>query len=391
MAAPSPFATLFRHSKFASFDPAISQVYTTYGGNAPRGHWGLKRNLPLRRRNKFITAETIDSPEQQTEWSNAESRARFIRRWSELDVDVHVSATRIQNSSQWHVDSEFAPLTTEDGTPKDAYRVGDRTTAVPNIHAMTNKEFTSYLKKLRQLRPAFKEYLRETHALPKVRGKSLYELAQIRESDYHQRFIASKTLETFNAKHSRKIEPIPHRNGGLLYSHPSALETVFTSRSHPGIILQTTPYDRHFRRMDQRLVASFAGLYVTVRWRNKGGKEPIFNMNEGINSEKAQDSIANMRILTIPALLSVPKVVGRHITGLNGAKLDVEVTARTDFMRPNPYQPGSREYNSMEDVAERAAPMRWLRQSASAKPSHYNPKFLLDTLRQIRDRPAVLV
>jgi hypothetical protein len=388
---PSSFATLFRHSKFASFDPAISQVYTSYGGDAHRGHWGLKRNLPLRRRNKFITAQTIDSPEQQTEWSNAESQARFIRRWNELDVDVHVSATRIQNSSQWRVDSEFAPLTTEDGTPKDAYWAGDRTTAVPNIHAMTNKEFTSYLKKLRQLRPAFKEYLRETLTLPKLRRKSLYELAQIRDSDYHQRFIASKTLETFNANHSRKIEPIPHRTGGLLYSHPSALETVFTTRSQPGIILKPTPYDRHFRRKDQPMVASFAGLYVTVRNHNADGKVPIFDMNEGIKSEKAQDSITNMRIVTIPTLLSVPKVVGRAITGLNGAKLDVEVTAQTDFMRSNPYQPGSREYNSMEDVAERITPMKWQRHSVPSKVSHYNTKVLLDTLREIRERPRPVV
>jgi hypothetical protein len=345
--SPSSFATLLRHSKFASFDPAISQVYTAYGGDAHRGNWGLKRPLPIRRRRGFITANAVDSLHQQTEWSPAESQVRFIRRWDELNVDA-----------------EFAPFTSE-APVKHGYWSGDRTTAVPNIHSMSHREFTAYLEKLRKLRPAFKEYLQkilENH--PQRRYKSLYELAQVRDTDYHRRFIASLTLQEFNKEDSQTVEPIPHRTGGLSYSHTTELESIFTTKTQPGIILQHTSDRRSIPRLQQSLVVSFAGLSASVRMRTAGGKIPIFDWRDGINTKRAADSFADMRVFSYPRLISVPNVVGQN-NGLKGANIRMEVTAQADFLRSNPYIPGSRDYNDAEPPAEKektghAAPMKFV-------------------------------
>jgi Mitochondrial ribosomal protein subunit len=187
------FPTLLRHSKFASFDSAIAQVYTTHGGNTHRGHWGLKRPIPLRTRNPFITVEAIDTKYQQTEWSNALQKTRFIRRWNELGVDV----TRTRSAdTPWLADSGFS---SKDSIAKSGYLESMRAAAIPNLAAMTTKEFTHYIEKLRSLRPQFKQYLRTTLANnPKRRDMYLFQLAQMSETDYHNRFIAAQTISSYN-------------------------------------------------------------------------------------------------------------------------------------------------------------------------------------------------
>ena len=81
---PSQFAALLRRSKFASYDPRISQVYTSHGGHAHRGDWGLKRPLAIRKREAFITIKAVDSHVQQTEWYGAEQKVRWVRSIQEL-------------------------------------------------------------------------------------------------------------------------------------------------------------------------------------------------------------------------------------------------------------------------------------------------------------------
>src|ERR1700722_3029272 len=115
---PSAFAVLLRQSKFASFDPAIAQVYQTHGGDAFRGNWGLKRPLALRRRTAMITVSSVDSRYQQTEWESGEGKARLVKKLEELDTDFELGERETTTSwvqvqarfaEQWLVDSEFAP------------------------------------------------------------------------------------------------------------------------------------------------------------------------------------------------------------------------------------------------------------------------------------------
>ncbi|EIM89761.1 uncharacterized protein STEHIDRAFT_137435 [Stereum hirsutum FP-91666 SS1] len=90
--APSPFASLLRRSRFTSHDPLISQIYTTHGGHASRGDWGLKRPLALRKDGKYITLQSTDSRHQVTEWQGARQPWHWIRRWEELGAEAEVSS-----------------------------------------------------------------------------------------------------------------------------------------------------------------------------------------------------------------------------------------------------------------------------------------------------------
>jgi Mitochondrial ribosomal protein subunit len=400
------FPTLLRHSKFASYDSAIAQVYTTYGGNAHRGNWGFKRPLPLRTRNPFITVEAIDTKYQQTEWSNAFQKTRFIRRWNELGVDVIRTRTA---DTPWLADSEFS---SKDNITKPRYLEGMRAAAIPNIAAMTTKEFTRYIEKLRSLRPQFKQYLRTTLAnYPNRRDMSLFQLAQISETDYHKRFIAAQSISSYNEPGSQAIEPVPHRSGGLSYSHPTQLESMYTNpRTQPGFVLQKSIKLRDYN-VNAPMLASFAGLTAEIRSANEAaGRIPLFDpsTNIGINPERARESVAQMRVVHPPKLIRLPNVVGRQPSVLADAKLSVKVTAEPDFLRANPYVPGSTEYVCAESALEKgvgkvgrgkgrggngisnhAAPMR-LFGKCTAPPifkyaKQYNPDKMLGTLTRIAD------
>jgi hypothetical protein len=334
--SPSPFATLLRRSKFASYDPAIAQVYTTYGGHAHRGNWGLKRPLALRRRQGFITIKSVDSPDQQTEWNHGESQVRFIRRWEELDVDARYAeaspwSKRVgsHNIGEWRVDSVFAPAKGESEKQRGKL-LSERTVAVPNIHAMSNKEFARYLEKLRKLRPQFKAFVEKlTETGPSTQGISPYEPVHLRERAFHKWFIASNTAEEYNSKESCKIQQVPHRTGGLSYSHTSALETLFRTKSQPGIVLQKNMEQarrRGLSNMENSFMVSFAGLLANLRRVNMGGKQTLQQLasQEGFDLQQMSDSIINMRVLNHPKLSAGPKVVGRVTQGLKGVRVEVD-------------------------------------------------------------------
>jgi len=396
-----PFATLLRRSKFVAFDPLIAQVYTTHQANAHRGNWGLKRPLPLRKRNSFITIKSVDSPEQQTEWNHAESQVRFIRRWEELRVDPKIApssqserAIGIEAAAIWMVDSEFAPATDCDFIPNGQSAVVH---AVPNIHAMTNSQFRTYLEKLRKQRPQFQAYMQhlaENDQNAKLQGKSRYELASSPKA-YHRKFISWSLGNQLNSMDSRAIEQKPHRTGGISYSHTSALETLFTTKHMPGIILQRAYQSNDSAKMsrsDEAYIASFAGLTPMIRLKNAGGKIALLDATseEGINRENIEKSITNLRITNRPRLVMSPKVVGKWRQGLKGAKIEAEVISdlKTNFDRDNPHPPASREYIALEPrlgaSVSRAPPMDF---RPRKKKTHHKPtgtgKVVLDTLRNI--------
>ncbi|CAI2163212.1 10917_t:CDS:1 [Funneliformis geosporum] len=79
----SSFSQLFKNSKLAKFDPALSQVYKTYGEYQRRGDYGVKRNLPNHLRTNVVTIGTIDTMEHQTPFKTAETLIRFTRKWKE--------------------------------------------------------------------------------------------------------------------------------------------------------------------------------------------------------------------------------------------------------------------------------------------------------------------
>ncbi|KZV61699.1 hypothetical protein PENSPDRAFT_658727 [Peniophora sp. CONT] len=114
MAAPSQFGRILKSSKFASFDPALGQVYTAPPAHAARGNYGLKRALHPRRHGIPLTVQAVDSIDQQTEWEPAATEARYVERW-ETQPAPHPARNWLSQlgsgtaRSEWRIDSEFSP------------------------------------------------------------------------------------------------------------------------------------------------------------------------------------------------------------------------------------------------------------------------------------------
>jgi hypothetical protein len=433
----SPFAELLRRSRFATYDPAIRQTYRTPSANAHRGDWGLKRPISLRRRDAFISINgPFEAHAQFIEWNNAEGEVRFIRRIEEMDIKP-----RVVYDTPWHqsvgnaqykllLDSEFCPeegyeldrAAEEDRKKKsmtlDLAGLGNRGSGMygekrgppnmgpsgssgqvtENIEAMSTKEFSRYLRKLRKLRPEFAAYLKQHDQL---HGKSLYTIAQNHEAIHHRRFLQHHFATEFSGRSSKvKIEPQPHPNAGLLYAQPTPLDTRFHTKAQPGIVLNPVPqqdngrYNRGARTTEQTFVASFGGLTATLPQSEAGGKRPLLDVGSetGVDLARIEESIVNMRPTRI-SLLGPPKVVGRNAQGLDGVRLEAQVTAReVKFADDNPYWPGSTEYNACpkklgkavaQDYTQRPKPLLFSMSSPPLAVDKQGAKGIIGTLTGI--------
>ncbi|KAF8576883.1 hypothetical protein K439DRAFT_1366047, partial [Ramaria rubella] len=236
-ATPSPFATLLRRSKFATFDPSIGQVYTSHGGHAHRGHWGLKRPLPNRRRGGFITVRSVDSPEQQTEWNSAESSARWMRRWEEMGKRLEM-----EELGSWFYkalgappfDSEFSNRRGGDIVPgrKSSFRgaEADASNSLPNPEHMLPKQFSKYLERIRDLRPEFKATLRTDG----TGGVDMFASAQNSGNAFINKFLSQRAKQDLYSPDSKRIERQPHRTAGLEYTTTSLLQSYYLHKPIPG-------------------------------------------------------------------------------------------------------------------------------------------------------------
>lgn len=289
-----------------------------------------------------------------------------MKRWEELNADAKVARNtrqaRVAESAitrEW-IDSEFAP-TQLDGP--------SRQQAVKNIHAMSFKEFRSYLEALRQKRPAFKQFLLEKGEKDtRIGNKSLFDLSQ-KDSDYHAEFIAEETSKAINTVDSRWIETVPHKTGGLLYSHPSPLQTYLTTKPQPGRILSDTiPAPR--RPIDY--IAGFAGMTHVVSKNKSTGVEKMA-WDEDADSNRG---VAQFRMIH-PKLKAAPRVVGKNRHGLKGVKLRLEsrvIPSGPEVGRSNSHMPGSVDY-----VAANPAP-------AGIKGRKHAPPMDFNNLRSGRQR-----
>ena len=420
IAPPSAFAELLRRSRFASYDPAIRQAYSSPSGHAHRGDWGLKRPISVRRRNAFISLASFEHHANFTEWNNAESEVRFIRRIEEMSVAPRASLRSTWYKSLgrakevWLMDSEFCPgevnasAKQEKQTPISANLVnfGNRgpgyygpnrphekqaeKNVIPNFCGMSEKQFKRYLRKLRALRPEFKEYLTS-------RGnKSLYELSQNILSNHHTLFLSDRTAQDYRNHSSRKIEDQPHPNAALMYAHPTLLDSTLTTQAQPGIILQShekkaSSYSM-FNAPQGGFLASFGGLCAFVRRPKSGGKVPIFNFEseEGIVKSKdgLKGSVGNMRMERL-SLTQPPRVVGRHAQGLANVKLEsraVVQSSHASFAAQNMHAPGTPEYIAMKPKSVSYAPANRPKQD-----SQFDRLQLVDsTMKQRQENKDVL-
>ncbi|SAM00732.1 hypothetical protein [Absidia glauca] len=129
------FAGLLRHSRLASYDRTLPQVYTTPKKAKKMGNWGFKRGLPTVVRTRYVTVGDLDTAEHQTPWQSGESQVLFVKRWKE----------NFPNSK--------AP------TPR-------REQVQHNVAAMNPQTFKRFLKQAGQQAPAFQQALKNKEVVP---------------------------------------------------------------------------------------------------------------------------------------------------------------------------------------------------------------------------------
>jgi hypothetical protein len=235
-------------------------------------------------------------------------------------------------------DSEFAPM--ESGIARGG-KERWRPQVVRNIHAMSPKEFQTYLEKLREKRPAFIEFLRKkAETDPRMENRSIFQLAQ-QQRNHHAEFITQETSKAVNSMDSRVIDPVPHKTGGALYSHPSLLQTFLTTKPQPGRILAD---GRRIARIPDTYITSFAGMTRKVMRKHVSGMQRMNWSNPGEDSR----AVSQFRVESAK-FWALPRVVGKNRHGLKGVKSGVmlrDVPSKPDFGRSNSYMPGSLAYVS---------------------------------------------
>ena len=340
--SPSPFASLLRRSKFASYDPTIGQVYTTHDGNAHRGNWGFKRPLALRKRDKFVSVEAVDSPEQQTEWSPRESEARFIKRWEEVATEPNIRDAweRHYMNSRPVDEAELAKEDQSGNIVNPAVQrqldedLNQRQYVAPGplVSSMTPRVFARHLDKLRRKRPEFLEFLSQeakrttqskSGSRQRVASSAYEESALVSAETVRRIFLQRQSQAIYETPDSHAIEQRPHRNGGLSYAHTSQLTHFFTTSEQPGRSLELHGADRR-----GNIHASFAGMAVNIK--------PPFYHSEAGSKLRVVDTV----LKRAPAVVSAPP------GGLDGAVIDTTVAdvSNLHMTRANPFPPGSRAY-----------------------------------------------
>lgn len=378
IASPSsPFAALLRRSKFASYDRSIGQVYSSFEGHLHRGNFGFKRPLPTRGRQAHIMVEAVDSREEQTEWRRADNEVQYMKMWDEVGItptlDEHEAwASKLGPKAEveWRMDSEFAVSDSEMDLDSNAHSstlselYGPISSATPNIHAMSDREFEQYITKLRKSRPAFAEYMKEitakrvekaemeagrVHNTQKPRrGKqashatefdSFWEISR-RPARDHKIFLGSQTYKSYNSPDSHTIEQQPQQYAGLQYAKHPLLQSQLLNQPAPG------------RAITER---DGSAMYISVTF---AGNKALCEDNSAITSDTLefrklaqtgeQDhhaGVANFRFTR--ALLTNPaQVVGERPQPLRTSRLEtiVKVEKDVDMEKSNTHWPGSPEY-----------------------------------------------
>ncbi|KAJ7143120.1 hypothetical protein C8R43DRAFT_1015642 [Mycena crocata] len=341
--------------------------------------------------------EATKAEETAGETADADTEATKAEETAEETADAETEATKtedVQEKVEMQPEVEDTiPISSLGGKGRHAYGKKMTTTrraptaVIPNAEAMSPAEFKRYLARLRSIRPAFKEYLareairqeeekkqaeadRERRMAngqqPIAEGSSprsletplanrnLLQVAQITHGPYHRLFLAEHTETEYNT--TSKIQPQPHRNAALMYSHPSKLETLFRTKSKPGIVLTEYAATGRFRNDDAHApytVASFAGIAATLTRKDNGDRAPL--MNPTVERENWPNAVAEMRpVMNKPLMVfSVPRVVGQDPEGLEGTRLSLAVTVKPGFddpQRKNPFVPGSRLYVAVDNM-----------------------------------------
>ncbi|TEB25980.1 hypothetical protein FA13DRAFT_1737885 [Coprinellus micaceus] len=295
----------------------------------------------------------------------------------------------------------------------------------PNIDAMNGEEFEAYIERLRTLRPMFYERMREelsrklnssgitpaglqpsTSDLRLAMNKHLSSDHRVFINDYFERQYAERTDDLAAADPESgealpkdfvqpKIKPQPHRSGGLMYAHPTLLDTFFTTKPKSALILgeETSKVSTPDHNVGALPVhVSFGGVIAELERRPQGTK-PLFTYNSGPENGILSENVVKVRVSHFE-LTHAPNVVGRKAEGLKGMCVKERVTPIFDETteRYNSALLGSFEYvrNPPVPVSKRAMMVDWKRanghpgyatQNSGRRQSRNNNKNTVNRLR----------
>jgi hypothetical protein len=428
--SPGAFPELLRRSRFASFDPTISQSYGTPPSHLHRGNWGLKGPIAQRKRNAFISLKSFEEREHYIEWNNAESQVRLIDRIEELNITPKLVpqvpwfvGLGPAASSPWsEMDSDFAPG--ESGMPhlpklvplftpkleglglrgKGEYGMKSSTNVShdgylhPNLNAMSPKVFKRYIKKLRSLRPEFQEFLKEN-------GVTTFRESGIPPGNFHTRFLGQHFNKQFQDTrdgktdvHPNQPQPIrqqPHRLGGLMYASPTFLESSISSGVYSGIVLEDgSQIYYNNSASSQSYLVSIAGIVGRLAEKRAGPNvQPAFN-KDGLAyppdvllaRQTGSNNIVNVKVMDIQ-LERLPTAVtvfpSRNISKEVSIRMELSIhSPENSHWRTNTHPPGSMLYNASEDSLQ----PRNSRVFNRSPPKMYNLNKELNKLREVDDR-----
>jgi Mitochondrial ribosomal protein subunit len=397
--ASSSFAALLKQSKFASYSPSIAQVYTTYGGHATRGDWGVKRPLSARKRNQALLIQSIDSREQQTEFRSAESEAKMVERWQETGMDIS-GGTVGRYPGMWKaqldnrppreldIDSEFCSYTPEEGAdihPENAalrLKTPPSIEATPDINLMSTKDFEAYLERVRKLRPAFRKYIKQKRpaigtTIINSPTTDLYRIRALKQGDdIANAFLNELSYQLHGSPQSQTLEPYPHRNGGLYYPRPNSFQT---SLLYPAIPARLTSAATGPGVGSGSMRVSAAGITITIPPHNNENHRPLDWHRENLIPGRAPVRFTEVTLYrapqavttkrSAPSELSFSAPAGRSLrrnrpdlteppftypSGLKETTIDITgATVRDQTARSNPYPPGSIPYSITPDLRPR--------------------------------------
>lgn len=324
MSGKASFAKILQRSKYATYDPSISQVYSAAAANRARGDFGFKRPI---QGPPNVRVRSQDNELGVVEYINADGDVKVLQRIEEMRIpfDNKESTSAAEYSS--YVDKSSI----EDSILGQFGR--------PEVELMDKQEFDNYLQSVKSLRGEFKKFL-NNQALDvakkqaELKGENpdnvktppvdLYNSAQ-NDPYVHQQFLKQYHAKVLTEKDSKHLTPNPHFNGGLRYSTPSPIESSKLSPSIPGRILPNSSNNSRFRR--EKKPIALAGLVASTDMSNLTGLSATdFASEYGQQSRDSNAGQAKFRVMNRANVSRVPKVVNTvSDRPLDGAVIDIEL------------------------------------------------------------------
>lgn len=359
------FSAMLAKTKFATFDPLISRIYTS--SSTSRGDWGLKYTLPsstgAHPRPKYLRVLDLDAGQAlNCDYRSGEREARFVERWGDgrhgwIGKDEHENRVFVdvqRNNAAQHRKFASGGVKTKRTTSINELKVDEPADGranrddvldasapfMPDIEAMSEKRFNAYLDELRSRRSEYAQHLAQTTTAFTDSNLLRAAVSSKRRDKTHSRFIAESKMSGLKDVSSEEIVPSPHDLFGLAYAKPMTSATPFTDpsvvqretntlTSYPGRILPSdTGKQAYMANRDMRassmmsrrgsaslapkLTVGLGGVTAVMRKgtdngvSNEGLDEPFDHTRTDVTRGTSVFKILNAAVLAPPKVVLSP-------------------------------------------------------------------------------------